>query len=77
VTFAVPKDPILGLMLYNYVQTTVTTMPTTAPTTISGTAPQSGLSNGTMIAAAVVIIIIIIAAYALMRNSRKGKWPRR
>ena len=71
-TFAVPKDPIVGLFENNSVAVTTTILPTTvAPTTTVMPTP-SVYGSTYMIAAIVVVIIVVVVAYALLKGKRKG-----
>jgi hypothetical protein len=81
VTFAVPKDPIVGLLTSYVAPKTTTIVPTTtvAPTTIAPTTtvtptPTPTSSSTLMIVLVVVVIIVIIAIVAYTRmKPRKGR----
>ncbi|MDE1810562.1 MAG: hypothetical protein KGH66_00775 [Candidatus Micrarchaeota archaeon] len=75
-SFAIPKDPVVGIMQHAAAAPTTTVQPTTTvlPTTTTAQSPAStGQSNGGEAAVAVVIVIIIVVIAAAALSMRKKR----
>ncbi|MEM3215837.1 MAG: hypothetical protein QXS17_02895 [Candidatus Micrarchaeaceae archaeon] len=75
VSFAMPKDPIVGIFsktVTTTVSTTLTTTQTTVPTTIPVTPAPSNSAAIALVVVIIIVIVIIVIAYYLTK-SKKGR----